>query len=326
MCPLNFSKQLLLSACLSVISLTSVATPNPLSQATPDETISQLYHSLKHNPSSSIPSRIEMISGTLLGKPYLLGALGEGPKGYYHQNPLYRMDAFDCETYVDTVLALALAHNLNQFKQYINHIRYRDGQVSFIHRNHFTCLDWNKNNQHQGFIKDITDTIRDKHQKPIVKYAHALIDKPSWYRHFSIQMIQISHLNAIEKTRRLQSLKQEGQQLSATVSVIPYIPLSTLFDTTGKANQQLFDQIPNAAIIEIIRPNWDLSKAIGTHLNVSHLGFVIREKNKLFFREASSVKHAIIDMPLIDYLREAQKSPTIKGVNIQIPLPNSCEP
>ena len=139
-------------------------------------------------------------------------------------------------------------------------------------------------------------------------------------------MIQISHLNAIEKTRRLQSLKQEGQQLSATVSVIPYIPLSTLFDTTGKANQQLFDQIPNAAIIEIIRPNWDLSKAIGTHLNVSHLGFVIREKNKLFFREASSVKHAIIDMPLIDYLREAQKSPTIKGVNIQIPLPNSCEP
>lgn len=326
MCPLNFSKQLLLSACLSVISLTSVATPNPLGQPTPDETISQLYHSLKHNPSSSIPSRIKTISAALLGKPYLLGALGEGPQGRYHQNPLYRMDAFDCETYVDTVLALALAHNLNQFKQCINHIRYRDGQVSFIHRNHFTCLDWNKNNQHQGFIKDITDTIRDKHQQPIVKYAHALIDKPSWYGRFSIQMIKINHLSALEKARRLQSLKQEGQSLSATTSVIPYIPLSALFDATGKANQPLFDQIPDAAMIEIIRPNWDLSKDIGTHLNVSHLGFVIREKSGLFFREASSVKHAVIDVPLIDYLRDAQKSPTIKGINLQLPLPTSCGP
>ena len=105
------------------------------------------------------------------------------------------------------------------------------------------------------------------------------------------------------------------------MSTIPYIPLSVLFDNAGQANMHLFKQIPNAGIIEIVRPNWDLTKQIGTHLNVSHLGFAIWINNVIFFREASSEHHQIIDVPLIDYLRAAQKSPTIKGINIQIALP-----
>ncbi len=319
---LNFSKQFLMASCFTL--LLAMATPKELTQATPDSAIGQLYYNLDQNPPPNLPSRINAISAQFLGKPYLLGALGEGPTGQYDQMPLYRFDAFDCETYVDTILALALAHNQNQFKQCINQVRYLNGQVSFLYRNHFTCLDWNKNNQRQGFVKDITQTIRDKQQQPVVKFARALIDKKSWYQHMSIHRIQLNQADKIERAKRLIALKKHHRQFSTTLSVIPYIPLSVLFDAKGEANLYLFDQIPNGAIIEIVRPNWDLSEKIGSHLNVSHLGFAIRKNSTLLFREASIEKQQVVDVPLIDYLRSAQKSPTIKGINLQIIQDKPC--
>ena len=282
--------------------------------------INKIYNNLNHKK-FNIFERITDISAKFLGKPYFLGALGEGQHGDYNQLPLYRTDVFDCETYVDTVLALAFASNIQGFKNHINQIRYRDGRVAFIYRNHFTCLDWNLNNQHEGFVKDITTTIHDKHNKSIVKFARALINKPGWYDHMSTSTIQIPNLDENARIKLLKSLKREGSKLPKSTSIIPYIPLTALFDKDGKENNYLFEQIPNASIIEIIRPNWDLSKEIGTNLNVSHLGFAIWENDKILFRQASSTEHKVIDVPLIDYLRNTLKSPTIKGINVQVVLP-----
>ena len=318
---LHYCKLFLLISCCTVFSLQAMAVPGYHEQQDADKLIIQLYHSLNNKPTLDMPTRIVTISTQFLGKPYLLGALGEGIQGDYDQMPLYRADAFDCETYVDTVLALALANDLNQFQQCINQVRYHDGHVSFIERNHFTGLDWNKNNQYQGFGKDITTTFLDKHQKPVVQLAHALIDKPSWYHHMSTAAIRLHTAESIDKAKRLASLKQEGNQLPRVISTVPYIPLTALFDNTGKANVYLFNQLPHAAIIEIIRPNWDLSHEIGTHLNVSHLGFVVWDKHTLLYRSASSAHGGVVDVPLIAYLRETLKSPTIKGINVQIVVP-----
>ncbi len=319
----NYCKQLLLTSCLALLSLHATATQYHNEELRANKIINQLYHSLNGKPNLDLSTRITIISAQFLGKPYVLGALGESIEGKYDQSPLYRADAFDCETYVDTVIALALAQDLDEFKRRINQVRYRDGHVSYIDRNHFTCLDWNQNNQRQGLVKDITTTLRDEHHQMVAKYARGLIDKPAWYNHKSIDTIRLNTRDSGEHAKRLESLKRKGSQLPRSTSIIPYIPLTALFDSTGKANQYLFNQIPNAAIIEIIRPNWDLSQNIGTHLNVSHLGFVILKKGRLQFREASSTKGRVVDVPLIDYLQNARKSPTIKGINIQVVLPPS---
>lgn len=279
-----------------------------------------LYQQAAEVEGSDIAARIDFFSGLFLGRPYLLNALGEGNAGFFDQAPLYRTDAFDCETYVDTVLALALANDSETFKRYIRQVRYRNGHVSFIDRNHFTCLDWNKNNQTQGFVHDITASIKSKNGKNVAVFAQALIDKPSWYQHFSIQKIRITPDDMNEKAKRLSLLKKKGRQLPKSISTIPYIPLSSLFDKHGHTNMALFNQIPNASIIEIIRPNWDLSKEIGTHLNVSHLGFAIWKNGKLLFRETSSKDGRALDIALVDYLRETLQSPTIEGINIQMVL------
>ena len=285
-----------------------------------DKTIQQLYHSQRSKPISNVSRRIADISRQFLGRPYALGALGEGVHGEYDQCPLYRTDAFDCETYVDTVLALALAHDLSSFKQKIRQIRYKNGHVSFVDRNHFTCLDWNQNNQHQKFVKDITTTFQDANHRSVALMATALIDKPRWYQHFPLSIIRLPNASPEEQAERLAALKQQGRQLLRVVSTIPYLPLSALFDQTGHANRPLFNQIPSGAIIELIRPNWDMEQRISTRLNVSHLGFAILENGVLMFRHATSTAGQVVEVPLIDYLREARKSPTIRGINVQVPI------
>lgn len=311
-------KKSLLVSFLSVLTTPVLATHLTYQETQADKEITQLYHAFEAKPVKNMSTRISTLSAQFLGRPYLLGALGEGSEGSYDQSPLYRTDAFDCETFVDTVLALALANHSDQFKRRINQIRYDKAQISFIHRNHFTCLDWNINNQRLGVLKDITRTFKNKNHQPVAQIARALIDKPAWYQHKSTRDIRINHLSAAEKLNRLDALKREGNQLLSGTSEIPYIPLTALFDHDGKPDQFLFNQIPNGAIIEIIRPNWNLSQTIGTHLNVSHLGFAIREKGVLVFRQASSTYQKVVDVPLISYLRDAQKSPTIKGINIQV--------
>lgn len=285
-----------------------------------EHSISALYHRLNAMPNTSMTDRLSWFSAQFKGRAYLLGSLGEGPDARYDQYPRYRTDAFDCDTYVNTVLALALASSVETFQQCLKHNRYSEGKIAYLKRNHFMSIDWNINNQRRGLLQDITLTFKDHNNKPVAQYAHALIDKSSWYAHKTISTIRLQKDDAAEQQKRLVELKAKAKNLQVTPSRIAYIPLTALF-TNGKPNKQLFDQIPQGAIIEIIRPNWDLRKEIGTALNVSHLGFAIWVNGQLFYREASSQLGAVVDVPLIDYLKEAQKSPTIKGINVQVMRP-----
>lgn len=72
-----------------------------------------------------------------LGRTYETDPLGEGAG--YDPDPLMRTDAFDCQTYVETVLACNDAGRLGQ-------IRYANGVAEFTARNHFFTADWLKNN------------------------------------------------------------------------------------------------------------------------------------------------------------------------------------
>ncbi|AWN75192.1 TPA: N-acetylmuramoyl-L-alanine amidase-like domain-containing protein [Legionella anisa] len=287
-----------------------------------NSSIEELYHRLSSMPNSSMPDRIDWISSQFLGAPYLLGSLGEGSSARYDQFPKYRVDAFDCETYVDTVLSLAVTNSLSSFQQCINKIRYKNGTVSYLYRNHFTGLDWNQNNQHSGILKDITLTIKDQNNQPVAKIADAVINKPNWYAFKTVETIRLENADKAKEEKRLAELKRKGAKLEVTSEKVPYLPFTALF-SENKPNMYLFAQIPHGAIIEIVRPNWDLSQKIGTALNISHLGFAIRNKGQLYFREASSEYGKVVDVPLIDYLNKAQNSPTIKGINVQIIVPKN---
>lgn len=309
-------------------SFMSYAFDSTVTEKQADSSIKELYHRLGNMPNSSLSGRIEWISSQFLGVRYLLGSLGEGPKARYDQFPRYRVDAFDCDTYVNTVLSLALANSLPSFKKCINNLRYKNNKVSYLERNHFTGIDWNQYNQQNKVFKDITLTIKNKKNHPIAQFAEAVINKPNWYAYKTIETIRLENEDLEKSKELLEELKRKGSQLEVAIEKVPYLPLTALFPQKDIPDEYLFAQIPHGAIIEIVRPNWDLSQKIGTALNISHLGFAIRKKNQLYFREASSEYNKVVDVPLIEYLEKAQTSPTIKGINVQVVLPyksiNKC--
>ena len=239
--------------------------------------------------------RVTSLTTVFLDQPYLLGALGEGGHGS-KAKPLYRDDAFDCVTLTNTLLAMLNAQDMTAFKQQIKRVRYRDAKVGYIHRNHFISVDWNPNNTRNGFIEDVTHKIIDKHGKPIAAIADTVIDKPAWFK-------KQGHANLAKQTH-------------AERSVLLYLPLSTLY-RRGQIDTRLLQQIPDVAIIEIVRPNWSLRKYIGTNLNVSHLGIAFRQHGKVMFLNASRMHGKVEIEPLADYLARYLDSSSIKGINVQ---------
>lgn len=284
----------------------------------------QTLQRLNAAPKQPLSLRVAWLSKQFLNAPYQLFVLGDGAQDAIDQCPLYRLDAFDCETFVTTVLALALSENQSGFEQCLRTIRYHSGKVGYINRNHFTSVDWNKENQRAGRLKDITKTFVNAKHQPVYQWSNTWIDKANWFNHTSLDRLRLLKANQATKLKHLKLLKQQTRGLPKVHAKLPYIPLTALFDNQGTPNLNLFNQIPDGAIIEIVRPNWDLKNKIGTNLDVSHLGFAIRHHNQLWFRNASSQWKRVVDEPLIAYLSKAQASPTIKGINIQVLLPGAC--
>lgn len=282
---------------------------------------------------ASIDERLIFDSQQFLGKPYYTpeSPLGDGKASEFDQNPLYRTDTFDCVTLVDTVIALAESNGLAQFEHNIIKIRYRNGGISYANRDHwFSQVDWNKVNQANGFIKDITYKFVEEDGTPVAKVAKTNINKPNWYRHLllanysdpdmlgSIRIIKPITLSTAENL--LSQLQQKSQDVQQEKSILSYLPLSALFNSDESPNLFLFSQIPSGSVVEIVRPNWTVpsKKPYGTNLNVSHFGLAIRDSSgQLMFVEASSIYKKVVSIPLISYLQGYIGSSTIKGINVE---------
>ena len=270
-----------------------------------DETAAQL---MVLNKKNSLQQRINLSSAALLGSPYQADALGEGWTGKYNKNPLYRFDRFDCETYVDTVIAVALAKDFFDFKKKINRIRYQRGQIGFVQRNHFPSADWIPNNKRNGYIQELTYAIGG----PQTKIATALIDRRNWYRRFSINRIQIPYLSTAEKKTLLTQLKEEGMKWANSAKVsIAYIPVVALFQ-----NPQLMRRIPTGSLIFLVGHDDYLTSRIGTQMNVLHMGFAIWEQGQLYLRMASSRVERVLDIRLQNYLKTYQALNILRGISV----------
>lgn len=97
--------------------------------------------------------RGEAISARFLGLPYVVNSLGGGAG--LPERLTIRLDAFDCVTYIETVLALARSGDAEEFEANLIRIRYKNGEVSWQKRNHY-MVDWWRNNEREGFIRNIT--------------------------------------------------------------------------------------------------------------------------------------------------------------------------
>lgn len=294
------------------MTVTTISTYN---QEALDKQAAALFDDVMLRP-MSLEQRLLYFSERFLSREYVMGALGEGESGLFDQNPLFRFDAFDCLTYVNTVLALALSHNLVEFKHTLLKLSYYDAEPTYLKRFHFMSLDWNVQNQRSHLLKEVTRSFVDDQGRAFYETEIADIDKSAWLQKRGVNDLKFLPAQQIDAHRRLEQLHQAASQFSSQQVSIDYLPLCRLLTPEGSLHPWIIDQLPNAAIIEIVRPGWDLSHTLGTRLHVSHLGFIFHTSEGLRFRHASSEHQHVVDVPLDDYLHRRIQSPTIKGINV----------
>ncbi len=103
-------------------------------------------------PHRTVPARMEILSATLVGSPYVAhGLVGSAVLPELFTASL---DGFDCVTYVETVLALARASDPAGFADELRRIRYEGGEVEWTRRNHY-MTDWVRRNARAGFVRPV---------------------------------------------------------------------------------------------------------------------------------------------------------------------------
>jgi hypothetical protein len=214
-----------------------------------------------------IGARVEELSRLFLGTPYVDYPLGEGGTGPEPQ-ARFRLDGVDCQTYVETVLAMANATNLAQAKAVLDDIRYAKLPPSFSSRNHFTEAQWLPANIGKGYLREEVRAIDGN-----ARVAELVLERSQW-----------------SKVPALQRLGQAD--IPDGRFAIPYLPLADMRKRAGR--------IPLGSVILVVREA-DPNRVV----RVSHMGFVVRGPKGTFVRHASptsALGQKVVDEPFDDYL------------------------
>lgn len=163
---------------------------------------------------------------SFLGAKYISSPLGEGIAP--DDDPLIRYDAFDCTTFVETVLADGDLKKLNK-------IRYKNGEIDFLNRNHFIESDWLMNNA------DLVQNVSNKYGKTSVRNVR--IDKTSWLK-------------------KVHNIDAEYDVIDVDLEYLPYTNVKTI-----NANKVM--------IVLFVADKPKNRDIIGTDLAVYHMGLLL---------------------------------------------------
>lgn len=115
------------------------------------------YLAYLHEKEPDLQKRIVHLGRKNIGQPYEIYLLGEFPYELYDPQPLYELRKSDCVVFSEHTYAMALSRNWREFFRTLERIRYKDGEIGMLTRNHYTIADWDRNNA--WFVKDITRDI-----------------------------------------------------------------------------------------------------------------------------------------------------------------------
>lgn len=225
--------------------------------------------------SVGLRERIQHISGDLLGRPYRLDPLGEGAGAGIDADPPFTLAAFDCITFVETVLALALARDADESLAILQRIRYGQREPHFAARTHLPTLDWLPNLVAQGYARNITAE----------RFGGA-----------ALGTIDV-RLNRQDVLRRL----ARGHALAAAP---PDWREQRLNFLKASATAQLA-HIESGSILLVVHPQARALRRAGIGEAISHAGFAVRESGTLMLRSATPLRPASVrDRPLADVMRK----------------------
>lgn len=177
----------------------------PLYEFTPEEVDEYLRFLSDYEP--NLRERVDHIAKKFIGQKYEIYLLGEFPFEIFDSQPLYCLDRSDCVVFSEHVYAMALSNNWKKFFTMLQRIRYKDGVIGLLTRNHYTEADWTVNNS--WLIKNITDSLPGVQSKKVT----TKIDRAKFFSKWGIgqdipvQELNWSYIPASEVEKALKYLK-----------------------------------------------------------------------------------------------------------------------
>ncbi|MCC8070386.1 MAG: DUF1460 domain-containing protein [Bacteroidales bacterium] len=228
--------------------------------------------------------RIPEIARLFLDAPYQAATLEGDP-----EMVTIDIDEFDCTSFVETVLALAITadENRSSWRDYVynlERLRYRNATCTdYASRLHYFS-DWVVDNSHRGLIEEVT----------------ARIASPS----YQVKTLDYMSLNRDQYPALKDSLQFErikNAEIGYRSHRFPYIKPGSIREA----------KLQEGDIVAIT------SKTPG--LDVQHMGFIVIEKKVPYLLHASSkAGKVIIDkVPLADYLTRTKNASGIRVVRLK---------
>lgn len=249
------------------------------------------------------------VSGALKGTPYLIGNSGEGERGLYDQDPLWRLDVMDCTTYIETVMAVALSFDRDSFLRHLAEIRYENARVTYQARNHFPETDWLPNNKRAGFVRDLTARLFPQ----FVRVSKVTIRKDLWYGQKTANDIEPRTREPWEREQRAAELRAMAHQFLPEAAAIPYLPMQAMYRPgTLEPNTEVLRKIPTGALFHIVREGWSPG---GVPMAVSHQGFLVQKPDGTYMRHAA-LNRGVVEERIDLYFQKFLDSPTVRGVQV----------
>jgi len=261
-----------------------------------------------HKQDLNSNTKLRNIINLLLDIPYLnSGAMGEGDWQadqltyagnalHVRQDPVYRTDGLDCQTFVQVAMALLYSKNLAEFDHNIIKIAYgaagnpNGEMVRFYNRNNFVDGDWNPINRANGFLRD----AHLNSLKPYSSHISATITRQAWFQQMQANVAGnvriLDEKNGEQLAERFRTLYTDLKfpNFDRENVQVAYLPKEAIahIQPNGEyhPNNELLSKIPTPAVIEIVRdPNkWmiggkKIKEIIGSELTISHMGLLYRK-------------------------------------------------
>ncbi|KAA3619963.1 MAG: DUF1460 domain-containing protein [Calditrichaeota bacterium] len=244
----------------------------------------------QQNLPAKLGSKIQMLSEKGKGAPYEIFLLGEGPSAKYDKDPLMDFARFDCMTFCEHVLAASISDSYSKMFENLKRIRYKNGEIHYLSRNHYTIADWLPNNH--WLLKDVTTEVGGSSCAKMTK----IIDRKSFFKSNGVVEDDLQNITQPE---------------TLTVDYIPAVMLS-----------KIKNNLHGGEIVSIVTSYPAIISA--------HMGIIVRDSyGNLLFRHASSSRanRAVVDEFFDEYAADLQNSKTRLGMifmrihdKVQVPL------
>lgn len=234
---------------------------------------------------SAGPDRAAWAGSLLLGAPYRPSPLGEGSG--IDPDPRFRLDAFDCVTFVETAIALGHARTVGEAERLLDDVRY-SGAPQYRNRNHYVESQWLPSLVAKGWLEPSTRQVAG----PATRVASKRLDESAWEA-------------AARSGHAVAGLS--SADLPRGDFAIEIVPLTDAL--------AIGPRIPNGTVLLVVRENRPNRPSRITHMGL----VVVRADGARVVRHASDVPGAlrVRDEPLDAFLRRAGRQKwKVAGVSL----------